>query len=106
MVCFAIMPFYFSKAYAEGIPEVLKELDQIQKTLNEQVIPQLDKCCNTNLGVPRTGQTISYAAGDDGDLQKEVAWPKPRFTDLGDGTVTDNLTGLIWTKNAQQIQGL
>ena len=29
--------------------------------------------------------------------------PDPRFTDHGDGTVTDNLTGLMWTKNGQQI---
>jgi hypothetical protein len=29
-----------------------------------------------------------------------VAWPNPRFTDHGNGTVTDNLTGLMWTKNA------
>jgi hypothetical protein len=50
--------------------------------------------------VPKTGQTTSYAAGDDGDLEKGVAWPNPRFTDNGNGTVTDNLTGLIWLKNA------
>lgn len=53
-----------------------------------------------NAGVPKTGQTTSYAAGDDGALQKGVAWPNPRFTDNLDGTVTDNLTGLIWLKNA------
>jgi hypothetical protein len=29
-----------------------------------------------------------------------VASPTPRFTDNGNGTVTDNLTGLIWMKNA------
>jgi len=29
-----------------------------------------------------------------------VVWPTPRFTDNGNGTVTDNLTGLIWLKNA------
>jgi hypothetical protein len=29
----------------------------------------------------------------------------PRFTDHLDGTVTDNLTGLMWTKDAQQIPG-
>jgi hypothetical protein len=29
-----------------------------------------------------------------------VDWPTPRFTDNLDGTVTDNLTGLIWLKNA------
>lgn len=48
----------------------------------------------------KTGQTTSYAAGDDGALQRGVAWPDPRFTDNTDGTVTDNLTGLIWLKNA------
>ncbi|MBF0627152.1 MAG: tandem-95 repeat protein [Magnetococcales bacterium] len=48
----------------------------------------------------RTGQTVSYATGDDGDLQKGVAWPDPRFTDNNNGTVTDNLTGLVWMKNA------
>ena len=50
--------------------------------------------------VPRTGQTTSYATGDDGDLEMGVAWPSSRFTDNNDGTVTDNLTGLIWLKNA------
>ena len=50
--------------------------------------------------VPKTGQTTSYAAGDDGGLQKGVTWPDPRFTDNANGTVTDNLTGLIWLKNA------
>jgi hypothetical protein len=50
--------------------------------------------------VPKTGQTTAYATGDDGDLEKGVTWPNPRFTDNGDGTVTDNLTGLIWLKNA------
>jgi hypothetical protein len=50
--------------------------------------------------VPKTGQTTSYATGDDGDLEKGVAWPNPRFTDNGNGTVTDNLSGLIWLKNA------
>jgi len=50
--------------------------------------------------VPKSGQTTSYATGDDGDLEAGLAWPNPRFTDNGDGTVTDNLTGLIWLKNA------
>lgn len=56
--------------------------------------------CFENGPVPKTGQKTSYATGDDGDFQKGVAWPNPRFTDHGDGTVTDNLTGLIWLKNA------
>lgn len=48
----------------------------------------------------KTGQTISSATGDDGDLEKGVVWPAPRFTDNNNGTVTDNLTGLIWLKKA------
>jgi hypothetical protein len=57
------------------------------------------------LGVPaitlrKTGQTTSYAAGDDGALQKGEAWPEPRFVDNGDGTVTDRLTGLMWLKHS------
>jgi hypothetical protein len=54
--------------------------------------------------VARTGQTLSIAPGDDGALQKGVAWPNPRFNDNANGTVTDNLTGLIWLKNANCFQ--
>jgi hypothetical protein len=50
--------------------------------------------------VPRTGQEYAQAIGDDGDLQRGVDWPIPRFADNSNGTVTDNLTGLIWLKNA------
>ncbi|NJO18324.1 MAG: DUF1566 domain-containing protein [Thioploca sp.] len=60
--------------------------------------------------VPKTGQTTCYDAagtlvscsgtGQDGEYQIGVT-KSPRFTDhSGDGTVTDNLTGLIWLKNA------
>ncbi len=47
----------------------------------------------------KTGQTFTSATGDDGDLRVGVPWPDPRFTDHGNGTVTDNLTGLMWTKD-------
>jgi hypothetical protein len=50
--------------------------------------------------VPQTGQTASFAPRDDGALEKGVALPNPRFTDNENGTITDNLTGLIWLKNA------
>ncbi len=40
---------------------------------------------------------------DDGELKRGVAWPIPRFTDNGDGTVRDNLTGIIWDKNANRF---
>ncbi|RMD87237.1 MAG: DUF1566 domain-containing protein, partial [Calditrichaeota bacterium] len=60
--------------------------------------------------LPQTGQTKCYdtigtgiscvGTGQDGDIKAGVSWPNPRFTDNNDGTVTDNLTGLMWTKNA------
>lgn len=50
--------------------------------------------------LPKTGVTVITNAGDDGDFKKGVAWPNPRFTDNTDGTVKDNLTGLVWMKNA------
>ena len=52
------------------------------------------------LRLPRTGQTVSYHPGDDGQHQKGAPWPLPRFTDAGDGTVMDNLTGLMWNRDA------
>ena len=36
---------------------------------------------------------------DDGLLRAGIEWPAPRFTDNGDGTVTDSLTGLMWLKD-------
>ncbi|MBF0615038.1 MAG: DUF1566 domain-containing protein [Magnetococcales bacterium] len=53
-----------------------------------------------SITIPKTGQLTSYAAGDDGALKKGSAWPTPRFTDNLNGTVTDNLTRLVWLKNA------
>ena len=68
--------------------------------------------------VPQTGQTTCWdptdttipideidcsnaaAQGEDGQVQAGVVPPTPRFTDNTDGTITDNLTGLIWLKNA------
>jgi hypothetical protein len=35
-------------------------------------------------------------------MRAGVPWPNPRFADLGNGTVTDNLTGLMWTKDANR----
>jgi len=55
--------------------------------------------------VAQTGQTISYRTGDDGDLETGVAWPNPRFADLDDGTVKDNLTGLEWVRAPHSLSG-
>lgn len=51
--------------------------------------------------LPQTGQAKSYALTDDANLHKGASWPKPRFKVNDDETVTDNLTGLVWTKTAR-----
>lgn len=60
--------------------------------------------------VPSTGQDVCYnstgasldcsATGQDGEYRAGVSLPLPRFKDTGNGALTDNLTGLIWLKNA------
>lgn len=46
-----------------------------------------------------------YAGINDGSQHRGVAWPNPRFTDNGNGTVTDHLTGLMWSKDSTYSQG-
>jgi Protein of unknown function (DUF1566) len=54
--------------------------------------------------VPATGQTTSYASGDDGAYTAGIAWPNPRFTvQANTNVVRDNLTGLYWARNANII---
>lgn len=47
--------------------------------------------------LPVTGQTTSYRTGDDGDIQAGIS-NTGRFVDNGNGTITDNATGLMWRK--------
>ncbi|MFC1578408.1 DUF1566 domain-containing protein [Thermodesulfobacteriota bacterium] len=54
--------------------------------------------------VPQTGQTGSFETGDDGDLEMGIYPPAPRFTDNLDGTITDNLTNLMWLQDANCIR--
>jgi len=72
------------------------------------VLPALSGA--TAIQLPRTGQESCYNAegviidcagtGQDGDRLAGVTGPASRFTDNRDGTVTDNMTGLIWLQNA------
>jgi len=69
---------------------------------------------NSVISLPQTGQTKCYdtagveisctGTGQDGEIQAGAEWPEPRFTVNGD-VVTDNLTGLMWTKNANLLNG-
>ena len=71
---------------------------------------------SSTIDLPKTGQTGCWdeigaivtcaGTGQDGDKLAGAAWPSPRFVAAGTGDCTsgscikDNLTGLIWTKNA------
>ncbi|MBF0179912.1 MAG: DUF1566 domain-containing protein [Magnetococcales bacterium] len=70
------------------------------KTIAQNVWPVRGGLDSAPSAVRKTGQTTQYAAGDDGQLEKGVVWPAPRFSNNGNGTVTDNLTTLIWMRNA------
>jgi hypothetical protein len=94
-----------------GLLFVLAPLTVFAQNQNKVVVIPLfgDDTPSVPAPVPKTGQTTSYVAGDDGALKKGVAWPSPRFTinirkisgsSVNDGTVTDNLTDLVWLKNA------
>jgi hypothetical protein len=58
----------------------------------------------SSIHIPQTGQTTVYASADDGDTKTGTAWPSPRFTDNGNGTVADTMTGLTWAKDANIIK--
>jgi hypothetical protein len=56
--------------------------------------------------IPETGQVLSYADGDDGDLQRGVSRPVPRFINETLTTAEDSLTGLVWLKDFNAIPAI
>ena len=83
-----------------GLPGCLAKVSELEERIEE-----LEDMLQNFAPVPQTGDTLSLAPGDDGDLQMGVQHPDPRLTDNGDGTETDHLTGLIWLKNADCPDG-
>ena len=66
-----------------------------------------------SINLAKTGQATCYnqsglvidcaGTGQDGEYQMGVEWPDPRFTNNGDGTITDNLSGLTWLQDTQCV---
>jgi len=93
-----------------GVPGQIAEL--------EQRILDLEDELSANKAPDRTGVNESIIQGDDGDWQLGREWPEPRFSlnvmelndtnengvcdgvEICDGTVTDNLTELVWLQDA------
>jgi hypothetical protein len=100
----ASSPITFTEPISRPGIGMMHTLDELYDLVEERGTALIEEPGTALIGmtarIPKTGQDTSYAPGDDGDLKKGVAWPNPRFTDDGDGTVTDNLTGLIWLKDA------
>ena len=82
---------------AGGLPSCLATLSSCQTQLNS---------CTNELSAaqafPASGQTASYAAGDDGAIKAGAALS---YTDNGDGTITDRDTKLVWEKKDQTSMG-
>ncbi len=51
---------------------------------------------DVDFAVQPTGQTTSYTIGDDGDQNNILPSGSGRFTDNGNGSFTDTITGLTW----------
>ena len=74
---------------------ISQEHHRITGMVEFQLVEPTDPAC-----IARTGQAISYHAGDDGELQPGHSWPD-RFTiQANTNLVVDNLTGLMWLRNA------
>jgi len=84
-------------------------LESNEDEVEEQPIPAVV----TRIHLPRTGQTSCYhlteivdctGTGQDGEFQKGVAWPTPRYLTNGDGTITDSLTELMWVQDLNLME--
>lgn len=97
-------------AIATEFPRALEWLDELRPAVlgsaGSDAVAALDRLAAEieasgrgapSPALPATGQTTSYTPGDDGALR--IGAPL-RFHDNGDGTVSDETTGLVWEKKS------
>lgn len=67
---------------------------------NNESSQSAQQCANPFAPLPDTGQTGDYSTtfGEDSDY----SFHTPSYTDNGNGTITDNITGLIWQKETKK----
>lgn len=98
VLCIAACAYAGNLEPPAGDPgSTMHSLEDIYNLVNTG-IPQSQAAVRKTGAEGLTGYT--FVAGEDGILKKGVPSPSPRFKDNGNGTVTDNLTGLIWLRNA------
>jgi len=71
--------------------------EKIQNENNPQIRKNPIQEHRVNFKISDTGQSLGYTSthGEDNDYSNH---PEPSFTDNSDGTIQDNVTGLMWTK--------
>jgi len=68
----------------------------VRRGYDPVVLQTGEKICYTTWGVP----VDCAGTGQDADWRTGLPVPEERFTDRNDGTVKDELTGLIWARDA------
>ncbi|MHB1015530.1 MAG: Lcl C-terminal domain-containing protein [Desulfurivibrionaceae bacterium] len=97
----AIHPAYAWRLHLEGVRMFYGRKDEYSllwpvRGAGYDLLPKTgQKTCHDGLG----RKIPCPDSGQDGEHRLGLAWPQPRFTDLGE-TVFDNLTRLIWLKDA------
>ncbi|HKJ40155.1 MAG TPA: hypothetical protein VJ972_15400 [Anaerolineales bacterium] len=92
--------------YTHATPSTFTEPSVAPGTGTMHTLDDIYTLLDQRAFLPQTGVTKCYenawteiscaGTGEDGEYQMGIAPPTPRFVDNGDGTVTDNLTQLIW----------
>jgi hypothetical protein len=89
-------PVAITQGYHDGTGTVAGDGDLVAANIANGVT--IFGVTDTRLTPPlKTGQTSAYGTGSDGNLQKGAS---RAYTDNGDGTITDNTTGLMWEKKS------
>lgn len=72
-------------------------------TVSVAYVPKTGESAGT-IGCPSGGES---AVGADCNVESGVAWPAPRFSlQISESCMTDNLTGLMWPRNANLFSGI
>ena len=99
----------------------MRTLDEVMAVAQPRALaPRVAKTGQNQCWDAAGALTDCAGTGQDGEYQRGIdpviapsdgpfntpAWSGVRFTDNGDGTVTDNLTALVWLKNANCFGGV
>ena len=79
-------------------------------SVNSRTLKTGSVSAGSDYGIPKTGQTTSYPNGDatdrdDGYYEKGKPTSGVHYQDNGDGTITDNATGLMWLQDPSLAGG-